>query len=169
MWGFRKLCVLEVWPFLILNSCVWARILAQHWSWVVQPCLAPLVRWAKMPWGAEVWNPPVTTFSLEMGPCVHTAKPPEMWPKHHSWSLESWTSKTGSVPWQRRRLQNPAFVSQNQGMPSGLWLPVVLSPRHSSFLLWLLLWVFFRPEVLLLGCSFNAQLYLVGWFFLGAV
>ena len=113
MWGFRKLCVLEVWPFLILNSCVWARILAQHWSWVVQPCLAPLVRWAKMPWGAERFeihlHGAVTTFSLEMGPCVHTAKPPEMWPKHHPWSLESWTSKTGSVPWLRRRPQNPAL------------------------------------------------------------
>ena len=35
-------------------------------------------------------------FSLEMGPCVHIAKPPEMWPKHHPRSLESWTSKTVS-------------------------------------------------------------------------
>ena len=99
----------------------------------------------------------VAAFSLEMEPCVHTAKPPEMWAKHHPRSLESWTSKTESVPWLRRRLQNPAFVSLNQGTPSGLWLPMVLLPRHSSFLLGLLLWVFFRPEVLLLGCSFSVH------------
>ena len=168
MWGFRKLCVLEVWPFLILNSCVWARILAQHWSWVVQPCLASLVRWAKMPWGAE-------RFEIHLhGRCDHVLFGDGTMCAHGqaSWDVTKTSPMIPGVLNLKNRISSlteKETPKSSLGMPSGLWLPVVLSPRHSSFLLWLLLWVFFRPEVLLLGCSFNAQLYLVGCFFLGAV
>lgn len=74
---------------------------------------------------------------------------------HDPWSLNL---KNSQFPDSEGRLQNPALSLPESR--SAFWTlasdgPVAPSQLFSA--LPLLLWVFFRPEVLLLGCSFSVH------------
>ena len=112
MWGFRKLC--------ILNSCVWARILAQHWSWVVQPCPGPLGRWqlsGNALRSGEVWNPP-----------AHALWPRSLWRWNHVCTRPSLPRCEQNIthdPWSpepQKQNQFPDSEGDSKIQPSSPWI-----------------------------------------------
>lgn len=143
-------------------------ILAQHWSWVVQPCPAPLSRpqlSRDAPSSGEVWNPRRRVTARELGLCSlwrrgHVCTQPSVLRcdqsiAHDPWGCEA--QKRSQSPVQKETRKSSTSAPWTEGCLPGSGLPSSCHPVTGLFCFGCFTWFSLDQKFWLLGCSFNVH------------